>query len=229
MNDLNNLHEVLDTAQSAARELASWAESMRGIVDLLPLNTPDGEKRAVELVKRMRDAKAKAEAQRKDLKAPFATASTKIDEFFREPRRALDAVEAELRGRLEGLAQERAARIREAQRKEREAREAAAEASRKAAIAARSDEAQHATEARAAIEDVRDAKQEQATIRSEGPKGLSARVTWHFEVTDLAKVPVGLLKIDEAAVRAYLAAQVTEEPESVPGLRFYPKTSTVIR
>lgn len=225
----SNIEDVLQRAREEAQELASWAETMRGMVDVLPLSTPQDEERAVALAKKMREAKAKAEAKRKELKEPFASASTKIDELFRGPRRDLETLESTLRQRLETLARERAERIREAQRKEREAREAAMEAARKAALAARPEEATHAAEARAAIEDVRKAKQEQAAIREEGPKGLSARITWHFEVTDLAKVPVGFLKIDEAAVRAYLAAQTTEEPEPVPGLRFYSKTSTVIR
>lgn len=225
----NNIDGVIERARTAASELASWAEAMRGVVDALPLTSPEDEKRAVGFVRKMREAKAKAEEERKELKEPFHTASTTIDELFRGPRRAIESMESMLKSRLEKLTQERQAKIREAQRKEREAREAAAQATRLAALATRSEEQAFAEDAQAAIDDARAAKQEQAEIRDAGPKGVSARTTWTFDVTDLAKVPIGFLQLNEAAVRAYLAALPAGEEPAVPGLAFTSKTTTVIR
>lgn len=62
------------------------------------------------------------------------------------------------------------------------------------------------------------------TIRSDGATSYE-KTDWKFDVEDLSKVPMHLLKIDEEKVKLMLRSGIRE----IPGLKIYSETKTVIR
>lgn len=62
------------------------------------------------------------------------------------------------------------------------------------------------------------------TIRTEGAMSYE-KVVWKFDVEDLSKLPMDLLKADEEKIKALLRAGI----RTIPGLRIYSETQTVFR
>jgi len=64
-------------------------------------------------------------------------------------------------------------------------------------------------------------------LTTEAPKEASIRKAWTFEVTDLGEVPVELIQVNEAAVKA-LIRDYDPETLNIPGLRFFQKDTVVV-
>jgi hypothetical protein len=144
--------------------------------------------------------------------------------------------EAERKAAAEKAAAEAADKARaEAEAAEEAARKAAQSDDREAAIAAQ----QARDDAEAASKDaekahkgaVRDTKTK-AGVRGEySSAGGYTRKAWKFEVTDISKLPLSFLVVDEKAVREWLSAETKDggTPPEVEGLRLYQEDSFHVR
>ena len=226
--------EAKSDALEHARDLAQWVSLTTNAIEVLPLETSTDEEQAAALARELRAAKRRADDAKSKILAPFKAITTEIEGIFKAGIREIDALDARLRVRLAEASAARRKRIEEAARAAREAAEEANRALQAAALAPTPSEAQEAEqEARDALDGVRDALAASRDAVATAPKGVHVRVSWDFEVIDVAAVPRHFLTVDPKAVRAFLAAQPKPaegaEPPAIAGLRWTRKETTVIR
>lgn len=205
---MGNALALPDESAALVARMRDTAAAVAQIVEVHPLETPEHERQAGELLRVIKTIMAEGEAERKRLKEPHLKAGQAVDEAFRGPRKALERVETLIKRRLAEAAE----------RRER-ARLEAVQAAR-AAVAEGNAEA--ANEALASI-DI-------AGLDASPPAGISERWTYEPVQIDLRAVPVEFLTLDLPKVRAVVAEAVRlgKAPE-IPGIVFERRASIVAR
>jgi len=171
-----------------------------------------------------RIAQEKADAEQKEREAVAMAEAKKIEDERLEREQ-----EAQ---RLENLRLERES---EAKRLKEQGDAEAAAVAQVAAAQAAVESKQKADEAEAKRIEAEQVMQNAADAPIEAPeavtmKGIhgssgSARTTWHWEITDISKVPEEFITVKEKELNALVKAGRRE----IPGLRIYSSTKTVVR
>jgi len=237
MTQPETIAEITKTGQAIAAEVRANSAPIMEYVESLVITEPRDLEVAGEALKRIKKRIKAVEAERKKMTDPLNKAKTAIMDFFRGPIETLKQAEAGLKGKIGAYTEERE-RIRlEAERKAREEAEAErrrlqaeAEKARREAEELAAKDAKAAEEARlkaAETEMAADLVETKTPDAAPSVDGLSKRVTWHFEITDPAQVPDEFKTIDEK--RLGEVARTMKERASVPGVRFFSKTSVAVR
>lgn len=213
-------HQLLDSA-ARAPEIITDDETAGKVGDLIKLITA---------------AIKAAETARTSAKEPHLEAGRAVDGFYKtmllDP---LDRAKRTVQGRLSIFLEQKAIAARraaeeEAARQREEAERLAAEAEAKADDA-KLDEAVVA-EAKA-IEAAELAEAKPAALsQTRGDYGSVSglRTTWEFDVADFALIPRRFLILNETAVKAHIKTRFRDQPPApVAGLRFFTKSSAVVR
>ena len=184
------------SAQALLASLRTHATQIGAIVDVCPLDTPEADAKARQLLQLIQTLDAQAEAERVALKAPHLKRGQEIDAAFKGPRKDLERVGGILRRRLAEAAVQR-------------------EAARTAALAAAA-EATRAGNVQAANEAIQVAAAAPPTVA-----GVSDRLTWEATGFDLAKMPAAFLTVDMVRIREHIreADRTGRQPE-IPGVTF---------
>jgi hypothetical protein len=184
--------------------MISTADAIGAIVEVHPLQTPEDEAKASQLLRAIKTLHAEGEAARKALKAPHLKAGKDVDETFRAPRKALERVERLIKRRLAEAAEAR-----------EEKRLAAMAAVREAV---KTGDHEGANAALATVDPVFQ------------PEGISERWTYEVESVNLREVPETYLALRQDLVRAEVKAANKEGREpKIPGVVFKRTASIVAR
>ncbi len=195
---MGNALALRPDAQLAIERMRDTAQAVTAIVEIHPLDTPEAEDQASQMLRAIKTLIAEGEGFRKDAKAPHLAAGRAVDAAFRAPRAALERVEKLIKRRL-GEAAER----REAER------QAALQLARDAAAVNDYETVNTALE-----------KVDIAGLDS-APEGISTRWTYEVESVELRSVPIEFLCLDTARVRAEIRTANQEgRPPSIAGVVF---------
>lgn len=182
---------------TALATIATQAPTLLSIVEVLPLTTEAEIARATEVLRTVKSLEKMLETERKALVEPLKSEASEIDARYREPRRALEKIEAMLK-----------ARIAEVHRLADQARTAALTAASAAAQAG-----DHAAASSAVIA--------AAAPPPETP-GISIRYKWTPLCKDAALIPREYLTIDTAKLAALARdAGSGPAPVAIPGIEWY--------
>lgn len=195
---------VTPTVKASLGERIAQAAIDLDMIRALPYNTPQDEADAAEIMNACKSAWAEVEEERTKLTKPLNAVKRGIDALFSPLLAKLAESERVIKASL----------IEAANRRER-----ANEAARTAAVLAAQNSDTHGAAAALAM------------VREEAPPpGVYFREEWAFEVENANEVPRSFMSIDEAKVRAFVAAVETSglDPE-IPGLRFFRKKIAVAR
>ena len=178
------------------------------------------------LVKQIIEATKAATDRQKTAKKPYQELADCAFEFFKSPLAKLNDAKHKTLAKLDAYRREVERAVAEARtRAEAEAR-AAAEAAAKATDLDEAFEAeQRATQAAAVAQTVKVPE-----IRSAYGHLAQGRKAWVFRVTDIAAVPRQFLMLNEAAIKAQIAARPKgQAPSPIAGIEFEEITSTIVR
>ncbi len=184
-------------------------------------------------------AKKKPDELGKAIQAEFQTRAAPVEEALKKARAKLGEYQQQLAREEEARRREEAEKAaREAKEAQRKLDEAAAKATaaaqggdREAAKEAQEALDSAATAAESAAKDASDAdKEADRPVHVRGEYGTTtgySRKAWKFEVTDIAKLPLSFLMVDEKMVRQWLTEQTKGggTPPDVEGLRFFQESS----
>jgi hypothetical protein len=208
--------------------------------------------RAADFIRQLRAAVKDIGPKREAFKKPVLDATRIIDGAFKKAmidplEAAAVSVNAAINVYAEKLRQAEAAR-RKAQADADEEKRLADARAEQARLAAAAAEAEQAGDIESAIEiESRAAEVAQAAaaappppppapirgplVRSDNDSTISSRTTWEYVVEDIAKVPAHLLLINDPMVKAMLRTDpsIKKGGQPIPGIRFFEKTSSVVR
>lgn len=184
-----------------ANELAAQVSQ---VVAVLPLETPQAEAQAAEVLRGLATLIKDLEADRTAQKAPYLKAGQDVDAFYRPARTALQDVDRMIRNRLAeaSLARENARRL----------------AVESAAAAARAGDAVAANAALVA---------QPAEVQLDG---ISDRFTWAATSYNVRAMPLEYLCVDETKVKAEIdsALRAGRDP-AITGVTFERRATVVVR
>lgn len=174
------------------------------------------------------------EAARKVAKQPHLDAGKTVDAWFKGLTTPVLALKADMTKILTVYQRKKAAE--EQRRRDEEAAEARRLASIAAERAKNEDQQAKAAEleetARAAEAAASANAAEMSRARTDYGNTASLRTTWKFEVTDAAAVPRQYLTVNEAAITAAIRASTSADKKrcdlSIPGVRIYADTQSVV-
>lgn len=172
-------------------------------IESFEIEDEDDYQTASEILGEVKKIYAEVESRRKKVTDPLRTAIAEFSKWYKPAQETLTKMEFVLKGKI--------AEFIENQRIEAE------KAMQETAEAAKAGDFDAAHEAAKGI--VQEAKSKNVTVRE----------VWDFRVVDLDKVPREFLNLDQSAVRIYLKKVKTSEPEPVPGLEFFKKSSVIAR
>lgn len=197
-----NATALLWKAEATARQIGA-------IVGVAPLDTPEREEHAGQLLRAIGTLVSEVETERKTLKAPHLAKGRAVDDAFRAPCAELERVASLIRQRLA-----QAATARERAR-------AAAMAQVAAAVAAGD-----AVQANASLVLANDPVF--APVHAGGGSGVSERMTWEAVAFDVRAMPIEFLTVDTGKIKAEIAEanRLGREPR-VPGVTFQ-RTATIV-
>ena len=211
--------------------------------------------KAGDFVKQLRDTVKDIEAKREAYKRPVITAGKTIDAAFKNPmiaplQKAAEDVLYEINGYQEREREAESKRQREAAAADALARRQAAEAETKrlaeeAAAAEAAGDIESALEIEAEAEQVNAlakveaapaytppaAEIKLATQKSDLGSTIGTRVTWNFELVDIALVPKMFVGLNTDMVKAMLKSDATIKTgaQPIPGVRFFATQSANVR
>jgi hypothetical protein len=212
--------------------------------------------KAADFVKQVKETIKDIEAKREAYKRPVITAGKTIDAAFKNPmisplQKVVDEVMYEINGYQ--VRERQAEAKRQKQQAEAEAMErrkaADAEAARlaeEAAAAEAAGDVESAMEIESAAQQVAEVARVEArqvytpqaadirlaTQKSDLGTGLGTRVTWDFELVDIALVPKMFVSLNVDMVKAMLKSDkaIKEDgAQPIPGVRFFSKQSASVR
>ncbi len=211
--------------------------------------------KAGDFVKQLRDTVKDIEAKREAYKRPVITAGKTIDAAFKNPmiaplQKAAEDVLYEINGYQVRERDAEAKRQREAAAADALARRQAAEAEQ-ARLAEEAAAAESAGDIESALEIEAEAEQvalvarveaapaytppaaeiKLATQKSDLGSTIGTRVTWNFELVDIALVPKMFVSLNTDMVKAMLKSDATIKTGSqpIPGVRFFATQSANVR
>jgi hypothetical protein len=211
--------------------------------------------KAGDFVKQLRDTVKDIEAKREAYKRPIITAGKTIDAAFKNPmisplQKAAEDVLYEINGYQERERKAESKRQREAAAADALERRRAADAEQ-ARLAANAAAAESAGDIESALEIEAEAEQvnalakveaapaytppaaeiKLATQKSDLGSTIGTRVTWNFELVDIALVPKMFVSLNTDMVKAMLKSDPTIKTGSqpIPGVRFYATQSANVR
>ncbi len=201
---MSALDHIADIAEKDVRnELTKHAfkiERMVEYANTFDIGSQDEAEEALSFAVEAKTLFKKIEGLRKEITDPARKFITKVNDSARVFTEKLEKVEEILKAKIDAWKK----------KKEEEQRKAQAEAE---VFAQAMD-----------LSVVPYVEEAPKTIRSDG--GMSyEKMEWKFDVEDLSKVPMHLLTIDEEKVKTMLRAGV----RTIPGLKIYSETKTVIR
>jgi hypothetical protein len=211
--------------------------------------------KAGDFVKQLRDTVKDIEAKREAYKRPVITAGKTIDAAFKNPmiaplQKAAEDVLYEINGYQGREREAESKRQREAAAADALARRQAAEAETKrlaeeAAAAEAAGDIESALEIEAEAEQVNAlakveaapaytppaAEIKLATQKSDLGSTIGTRVTWNFELVDIALVPKMFVSLNTDMVKAMLKSDPTIKTgaQPIPGVRFFATQSANVR
>jgi hypothetical protein len=219
------------------------------------IRTADIAKKAADFVLQVRDTVKDLEAKREAYKRPVLLAGRTIDAAFKNPMIApLEKIQRDVMYEINGYqARERKAealrlqQVAEAEALERR-KAADAEAARlaeEAAAAEKAGDIESALEIESVAEQVREvakvearpvytppaAEVRLAVQKSDLGSSVGTRVTWDFELTDIALVPKMFVSLNADMVKAMLKSDksIKDGAQPIPGVRFFSKQSANVR
>lgn len=172
--------------------IESKAPELTSLVTVLPLASPEDIATATDVLRQVKTLEKALEEERKALVEPLKRESSAIDARYREPRRALERIEALLKTRIAEV-------------------HAAADRARTQALAAASIAAQAGDHAGATA-----AIMEAAAPAPETP-GVTVRYRWAPMIVDQFQVPREYLSVDPEKIKAAIPADGTA-PRDIPGI-----------
>lgn len=204
-----HLTAVVVPPERQAAIKAEESEAMAALEGLRdwPVNTPQDEESAAELLIAVKSKWRDIDAQRKTITGPLHQAKKAVDALFKPALGFYSDAERILKGKLA-----------EASNRREEAKRAAMMAAQASAAA------QDANATHGHLAAARAAEAQQA------PAGISFRESWDFEVEDPTAVPLAFKSVDAGKVNAFLDQyKHSETVPAVPGLRFFKRKSVVAR
>ncbi len=250
---------VCEQTPQRVRLLQTEAGQALELAQSLIVTTEGDFQQAAGWVRTISGRRREVEAERKHLLEPLEEAKRRVNGWLKPVEEALDQSERAFkagmlryRSEQQRLRDEEAARLRQIAEDERLQREAEARVrAQKAreeeqARAAAGDIAGVAQAQAAADHAERAVVAAQTTVALIAPqtvvpqaKGVSARTTWSAEITDMAAflaavasrvdVLAGLVKVNEAALNAWVRSQPNKDALSLPGVRAVSSQSLAIR
>lgn len=172
--------------------IESKAPELTNLVTVLPLASLEDIATATDVLRQVKTLEKALEEERKALVEPLKRESSAIDARYREPRRALERIEALLKTRIAEV-------------------HAAADRARTAALSAASTAAQAGDHAGATA-----AIMEAAAPAPETP-GVTVRYRWAPVLVDQWLVPREYLSVDPEKIKAAIPADGTT-PKDIPGI-----------
>lgn len=198
-----------------------------------------------DVVKTARRLAKKVDDTRKVEKEPHLTASREVDSYFNAIGERIDRIATVLEARAteyqrakaaeaRRIREEEARKAREEEERQRQIAQRAAESNRPTTAAKHEDKADAAAErARAAAASAQASAADLTRTRSAGGTVVTTKTTWDFEILELAKVPLELLRpylprADiEKALRAYV--KFNKDAAPVPGVRIFQNETASFR
>lgn len=214
---MTNVSEYISEAEKAKEYAEGYLHEARG----LRVQTAEDYDEAAALRRQIKSAIDQAEAERKGQKEPFLRQSQAIDRAFKPAIEAfesaislLDRTMREYRAAEEAKRKAAELKARELAEKERQRLEKLAA---KAAAKGLEDTAGELARAADSVPT--------PVIETHVPKvdGLSARLTWKFEITDPDAIPREYLAVDEQAIGRVVRA--LKQNCRIPGIRVYSEES----
>ena len=172
-----------------------------------------------ERLKELSAAEKRIEDMRKSLKAPILAAGKAIDAFFNAPLDRIINARNSIKRSLLTYQQEEERKRREIEaRAQEEARKAAEKLQKQADAAA----AKGKTEKAEALQQAAASVIVPVIVPTvQRLAGVSNRLTWHYEVTDVSKLPREWMSPDDKKLGAYVRSMKSET--NIPGVRVYSK------
>lgn len=195
---------------------------------------------AISTVKEVKEYTKKIEERRKALVKPYNEIVDRINAYAKEIRAPLEAAETHIKSELlswervlEKQRQEEAAKAAAEQKRLADEASAKAAADREAAEAVAMFSQPAVAELQKAVVEAESAREAQELQKAYASKvaDISAnkvsgvRKTWTFRVTDLEKVPVEYLSVNEKAIRD----SIRDGRREIPGIEIFQETSIAVR
>jgi hypothetical protein len=241
----NNPPSAVDILADKHAVLLREVEALAARANAAPLSIRnDGDLGTVaDIVRTSRTLAKSLDTARVAEKEPHLTAGREIDGFFKATTERLDRVTKALEARATEYQRAKAAeerrrreeearRAREEEERQRQIAARATEEGRRAAAAKAADKADEAADRTRAAEAAAQASAVDLTrVRTETGTVVTTRTTWEFEVTDLAAVPLEIIRpyLPRADVEKAIRTFVRMGGRQLAGVRIFESESAAFR